>query len=984
MCGKAWLDVYRQTLSGDKLKSSLEMQPSQSTFKFGNDVMVKSLGRTMLPVYIGSDIYLDVEVIAPEIPLLLSRGLMKKMDTEIRFAKNEVIMLGKKQKVNVTNKGHLCIPLTKVETSEILFTSSVEGKPEKTLKKIASKLHQQFAHASSERLIKLLKDVGVDDKDFLRQVKEVVKNCEICQQYKRPPPRPVVCFPRARSFNIHIAVDLKQYGKKHVIHFIDHFTRFSVAVVVDNKRKETIIRAFLDCWLSIFGAPLSILSDNGGEFNNDEFKQLCEKFNITVKATAAESPWSNGVVERHNDTLGDMIDKLIADGYKLEEAAKWSCAAKNALSNNEGFSPSQLVFGSNPNFPTALTSNLPALDVCYGTYGEELRKRLDVMRDARIAYIKAESSEKLKRALRKQTRTHLPESVYSIGVYSIEFFRRDRENVWRGPAVIVRKTEKDIWVKQGGQQYRVHPVRIKHVYETEKEDPVVQTAAEETDCIRSKSKDVTRAYQIREEPDPVIEVKQPEVEIMPESADSTEKEIPVVEEKQVSLDNNSLPMPRSYIFLKTAEDGEWLNYRIESKGWRKGGANMFWYNVVRDGECDVTSIYWKDVYRWKVIPEDVLISMSVDDPKTNDAQLAEMDTWREYNVYEECEDNGQKAITCQWVLTQKYVNENRTVKARLVARGFQELDAMRKDSPTASPESMRLMLCISTSKRWRLNSLDVKAAFLQGDYIDRDVYIKPPPEAQTTCLWRLLKCVYGLRDASRLWYLRINATLIELGLDRISLDQAVYALRVNGELRGILCIHVDDMLWAGDKKFADEVITPLKKRFAISSEFSSTFQYLGLQINQVGRKITVDQSHYVKTIEEINIDVGDRPDSEPLTEKERKEMRSTIGKLVWASTRTRPDRAYEASTASLEMDKSTIGDVFKVAKHIRKLKNNHLKLTFVPLVNLEKCKIVAFSDASHSSKTKEISQEGHAIFLVDIAGNANLIRWKSKKGKTSL
>ena len=130
------------------------MQRIQSKFKFGNNLMVKSLGRTILPVYyIGSDIYLDIEVIAPEIPLLLSRGLMKKMDTEIRFAKNEVIMLGKKQKVNVTNKGHiLCIPLTKVETSEIQFTSSFEGKPEKTMKKIASKLHQQFAHASSERL----------------------------------------------------------------------------------------------------------------------------------------------------------------------------------------------------------------------------------------------------------------------------------------------------------------------------------------------------------------------------------------------------------------------------------------------------------------------------------------------------------------------------------------------------------------------------------------------------------------------------------------------------------------------------------------------------------------------------------------------------------------------------------------------------------------------------------------------------------------
>ena len=61
----------------------------------------------------------------------------------------------------------------------------------------------------------------------------------------------------------------------------------------------------------MFGSPLTILSDNIGEFNYEEFNQLCKKFNITVKATAAESPWSNGVVDRHNDILGDMIDKLI-------------------------------------------------------------------------------------------------------------------------------------------------------------------------------------------------------------------------------------------------------------------------------------------------------------------------------------------------------------------------------------------------------------------------------------------------------------------------------------------------------------------------------------------------------------------------------------------------------------------------------------------------------------------------------------------------
>ena len=44
----------------------------------------------------------------------------------------------------------------------------------------------------------------------------------------------------------------------------------------------------------------SFLVDNGGEFNNNEFISFCENFNMNIKMTAAESPWSNGLVERHN------------------------------------------------------------------------------------------------------------------------------------------------------------------------------------------------------------------------------------------------------------------------------------------------------------------------------------------------------------------------------------------------------------------------------------------------------------------------------------------------------------------------------------------------------------------------------------------------------------------------------------------------------------------------------------------------------------
>ena len=49
--------------------------------------------------------------------------------------------------------------------------------------------------------------------------------------------------------------------------------------------------------------------------------------------------------------------------------------------------------------------------------------------------------------------------------------------------------------------------------------------------------------------------------------------------------------------------------------------------------------------------------------------------------------------------------------------------------------------------KWNLESIDIKAAFLQGSKIDCTIFIKPPTEAKTNKLWELQKCVYGLADA---------------------------------------------------------------------------------------------------------------------------------------------------------------------------------------------------------------------------------------------
>ena len=63
---------------------------------------------------------------------------------------------------------------------------------------------------------------------------------------------------------------------------------------------------------------------------------MAEQFNITLKTTAAESPWSNGMVERHNGILAKTIEKLILDNnnkYSIDVVIAWAVNAKNSLHN---------------------------------------------------------------------------------------------------------------------------------------------------------------------------------------------------------------------------------------------------------------------------------------------------------------------------------------------------------------------------------------------------------------------------------------------------------------------------------------------------------------------------------------------------------------------------------------------------------------------------------------------------------------------------
>lgn len=284
-------------------------------------------------------------------------------------------MFGKELSVEVTSSGHYTIPINKtrriiekIEKEEgdkktLFCIKDLESKTVDEKKKIGEKIHKQFGHAAGTRLKRLIKLAGIEDQELSDMVEKASSECETCVRFRKQKLKPAVGFSLAEVFNRAIAMDLKHINNFQILHLIDLATRFSATAIVGSKRKEEIMDKIMKHWIAIFGAPKEILSDNGREFDNELMRDLGEQFNINIRTTAAESPWSNRTVERHNAVLGDMVVKILDDMKCSKEVAlAWALSAKNSLQNNFGYSPNQLFFGHNPNVPMLLNNKLPALE----------------------------------------------------------------------------------------------------------------------------------------------------------------------------------------------------------------------------------------------------------------------------------------------------------------------------------------------------------------------------------------------------------------------------------------------------------------------------------------------------------------------------------------------------------------------------------------------------------------------------------------------
>ena len=235
-----------------------------------------------------------------------------------------------------------------------------------------------------------------------------------------------------------------------------------------------------------------------------------------------------------------------------------------------------------------------------------------------------------------------------------------------------------------------------------------------------------------------------------------------------------------------------------------------------------------------------------------------MQSFVDTGTYVEVDDNGQDAVSTRWVYTYKTLPDgNQQPKARLVARGFEDRDIhqIETSSHTCAKANFRLALALSCTFGWTPHHIDIKTAFLQGKPLEREVYLRPPKEyygGKPGKLWKMKKAVYGLGDAPKSWFESVTSQLKSTGAKWSPTDPAfLWWTHPDGTLRGLMCLHVDDIYWVGDKSFDKGVVQALRDKFPIGKESSWEFEYLGLLVkaelleekSEKKMTITVSQRH---------------------------------------------------------------------------------------------------------------------------------------------
>jgi hypothetical protein len=236
-------------------------------------------------------------------------------------------------------------------------------------------------------------------------IQTFIKNCRPCQLKKLvrvKTKQPMILTDTPESAFDKISMDIMgplpatRAGNVYILTIQDLLTKYSLAIPLHQANAINVADAFTNELICIFGAPKSILTDQGSHFLNSLMRNIAKKFKIKHYKTTAYRPQANGSIERSHHVLWEYLKQYVDRNNEWDKYLKLASFSYNT-SVHEGtrYTPHELVFGRIARTPTSNPDVTDVVDESYRNYLTNLFNKLtDVQAIARENLIAAKRKSK--------------------------------------------------------------------------------------------------------------------------------------------------------------------------------------------------------------------------------------------------------------------------------------------------------------------------------------------------------------------------------------------------------------------------------------------------------------------------------------------------------------------------------------------------------------------------------------------------------------
>lgn len=259
-------------------------------------------------------------------------------------------------------------------------------------------------------------------------------------------------------------------------------------------------------------------------------------------------------------------------------------------------------------------------------------------------------------------------------------------------------------------------------------------------------------------------------------------------------------------------------------------------------------------------------------------------------------------------------------KARLVALGNKQIagdDYTETFAPVAKMSTVRIFLEVASAHNWDVHQMNVHNAFLHGD-VDEEVYMKPPPRFSSSGgkVCKLLKSLYGLKQALRCWFANLSSALQKYGFSQSHSGYSLFFYSRNNVSIYVL-VYVDDLIILANTTLAMDTFKEYLGRSFKMKDLGRLKYFLGLEVSHNSSGIYLSQRKYTLDLISEFGQLGAKLSGFPIEQDHRlaldksaflkypKRYRRLVGRLIYLAV-TRPELSYAVHTLAQFMQAPTL------------------------------------------------------------------------------